>query len=67
MSSRYQASGRRPLHRRVLLGLVVYGIMQGKWSLWELERLALVDLGAWWITGRLQPDHSTIGKFIQLH
>ena len=64
---RYQETGRRPLHPRVVLGLVVYGIMQGKWSLRELERLALVDVGAWWITGRLQPDHSTIGKFIQLH
>jgi transposase len=66
-TGRYQASGRRPIHPRVLLGLVVYGMMQGKWSLRELERLALVDLGAWWISGRLQPDHSTIGKFIQLH
>ena len=67
LTCRYQETGRRPIHPRVLLGLVVYGIMQGKWSLRDLERLALVDLGAWWITGRLQPDHSTIGKFIQLH
>ena len=66
-TSRYQERGRRPLHPRVLLGLVLYGIMRGEWSLRNLERLALVDLGAWWITGRLQPDHSTIGKFIQLH
>jgi transposase len=66
-TGRYQQHGRRAIHPRVLLGLIVYGMMEGKWSLRELERLALKDLGAWWITGRLQPDHSTIGKFIQMH
>jgi hypothetical protein len=25
-----------------------------------------MDLGGMWMSGRLQPDHSTIGKFIQL-
>src|SRR5260370_1930317 len=50
-----------------MLGLIVYGITQGKWSLRELERLARMDLGALWMSGRVQPDHSTIGKFIQLH
>src|SRR5216684_727429 len=59
--------GRRPIHPRVMLGLIVYGITQGKWSLRELERLARMDLGAMWMSGRVQPDHSTIGKFIQLH
>ena len=59
--------GRRPIHPRVMLGLIVYGITQGKWSLRELERLARMDLGAMWLSGRVQPDHSTIGKFIQLH
>jgi transposase len=63
----YKDSGRRPIHPRVLLGLIVYGIILGKWSLRDLERLALMDLGAIWIAGRVQPDHSTIGKFIQLH
>jgi hypothetical protein len=24
-------------------------------------------VGAWWSCGGHQPDHSTIGKFIQLH
>jgi len=32
-----------------------------------LEVLARRDVGAWWICGGHQPDHSTIGKFIQLH
>src|SRR6266852_5875212 len=59
--------GRRPIHPRVMLGLIVYGITQGKWSLRQLERLARMDLGALWMSGRVQPDHSTIGKFIQLH
>ena len=59
--------GRRPIHPRVMLGLIVYGITQGKWSLRELERLARMDLGAMWMSGGVQPDHSTIGKFIQLH
>ena len=64
---RYKETARRPMHPRVLLGLIVYGITQGKWSLRDLERLARVDLGAIWVTGRLQPDHSTIAKFIRLH
>ena len=33
----------------------------------ELESLARRDVGAWWVCGGHQPDHSTIGKFIQLH
>jgi transposase len=67
LTKRYKDSGRRPIHPCILLGLIVYGITQGKWALRELERLALLDLGAMWMAGRLQPDHSTIGKFIQLH
>ena len=50
-----------------MLGLIVYGIINGQWTLRGLERLARVDLGAMWLAGRLQPDHSTIGKFISLH
>ena len=46
---------------------MVYGILSRQWSLRELEALARRDVGAWWICGGHQPDHSTIGKFIQLH
>jgi transposase len=67
LSCRYQAKGRRAIHPRVMLGLIVYGMINGQWSLRGLERLTRVDLGAMWLSGRLQPDHSTIGKFIQLH
>jgi hypothetical protein len=35
-------------------------------SLHDLERLELMNFGGMWMSGRLQPDHSTIGKFIQL-
>jgi transposase len=63
----YKPTGRRALHPRVMLGLVVYGILNRQWSLRELEGLARRDVGAWWICGGHQPDHSTIGKFIQLH
>jgi len=63
----YQASGRRPYHPRTLLGLILYGIVHGQWSLRGLEELAVRDLGAWWICGGLQPDHSTIGDFINRH
>jgi transposase len=63
----YQPTGRRALHPRVMLGLVVYGILNRQWSLRELEGLARRDVGAWWVCGGHQPDHSTIGKFIQLH
>jgi hypothetical protein len=38
-----------------------------QWSLRDLEGLARRDVGAWWMCGGQQPDHSTIGKFIQLH
>jgi len=63
----YKPTGRRALHPRVMLGLVVYGILNRQWSLRELESLARRDVGAWWVCGGHQPDHSTIGKFIQLH
>jgi transposase len=63
----YQPIGRRALHPRVMLGLVVYGIINRQLSLRGLEGLARRDVGAWWVCGGHQPDHSTIGKFIQLH
>lgn len=58
------AQGRRPTHPRIFIGLIVYGMLLGRTSLRELERLAAADLGAWLICGGLRLDHSTIGKFI---
>ena len=63
----YQPTGRKAKHPRVMVGLIVYGILGARWSLRELELLAGRDVGAWWIGGGHQPDHSTIGDFIERH
>jgi len=63
----YAPTGRRAIHPLILLGLIVYGMLERKWSLRELEQLARRDVGAWWMCGGLQPDHSTIGDFLTRH
>ena len=63
----YKSGGRRPYKPRSMLGLILYGILNGRSSLRELEYLAGVDLGCWWLTGGIMPDHSVIGRFIQQH
>jgi transposase len=63
----YKAGGRPPYAPRLMLGLILYGIMQGISSLRDLERMAKIDVGAWWISGGIVPDHSIIGRFIQMH
>ncbi len=63
----YKSTGRKPYHPFVILGLILYGIQQGRWSLRDLEDLARFDVCAWWICGGQQPDHSTIGDFLHLH
>ena len=63
----YKPGGRRPYSPRAVLGLILYGILNGRSSLRELEYLAGVDLGCWWLTGGIMPDHSVIGRFIQMH
>jgi chemotaxis protein histidine kinase CheA len=50
-----------------MLSLIVYGMHLRQWSLRELEQLAVRDVGAWHLCGGLQPDHSTLGKFIVRH
>lgn len=67
LESRYRAGGRRPYSPRSMLGLVLYGLMQGVTSLRELERLARVDLGCMWSSGGITPDHSVIGRFLCHH
>ena len=62
--SDYSPLGRRPLHPGVMLGLIYFGIMEGKRSLRDLEDLARFDVRAWWLCGGAQPDHSTIGNFL---
>lgn len=63
----YKGTGRHPYHPRMMLGLILYGMLERKWSLRELESLAARDVGAWWICGGLRPDHSTIGRFLVRH
>ncbi len=66
-AKQYVAKGRKAIHPGVMLGLIVYGILEGKWSLRELEGLARRDLGAMFMCGGLTPDHSTIGNFLVRH
>lgn len=63
----YSPLGRHALHPRVLLGLIIFGTLNGQSSLRELQDLATCDTRAWWLCGGEQPDHSTIGKFIIAH
>jgi transposase len=65
--ARYRATGRAPYAPRLMLGLILYGVMQGVHSLRELERLARLDLGCMWVTGGIAPDHANIGRFIVTH
>jgi transposase len=63
----YQGGGRPAYHPRMMMGLIVYGVLQGRHSLRELEGLAVTDVGAWFVCGGDQPDHSTIGDFLERH
>ena len=63
----YSPTGRHAIHPRIMLGLIIYGILNNEWSLRELEGLARINVGAWLICGGLQPDHSTIGRFLVQH
>lgn len=65
--SSYSPGGRPPYAPQAMVGLVLYGIMQGVSSLRDLERFARVDLGCMWVSGGILPDHSIIGRFIQRH
>lgn len=64
---RYAATGRTPYATRAMMGLILYGIMQGVHSLRALEGLARLDLGCMWVAGGITPDHAIIGRFIVLH
>ena len=65
--AKYRGGGRRPYHPAALVGLILFGIMEGKGSLRQLETLARVDIRCWWFTGGITPDHSVIGRFINEH
>lgn len=63
----YEPGGRPPLHPRRVLGLVMYAAVLQQSSLRQTEALAHRDVGAWWLTGGLTPDHTTIARFIGRH
>jgi transposase len=65
--ARYAPHGRAPYAPRCMMGLILYGIMQGVTSLRSLEKLARADLGCMWVSGGITPDHAIIGRFITLH
>lgn len=67
LTSSYSSRGRRAFHPRTVLGLILYGLFVRQMRLRDLERLSATDIGAWWICGGHRIDHSTIGKFIQMH
>jgi len=60
-------AGRRPYHPASMLGLILFGILEGRHSLRQLETMARTDIRSWWISGGIHPDHSVIGRFIQQH
>ena len=64
---RYSSAGRAPFAPRCMMGIILYGIMQGVSSLRALERFARVDLGCMWVSGGIKPDHAVLGRFIRLH
>ena len=65
--AKYRGGGRRPYHPAALLGLILFGIMEGKSSLRQLETMARTDVRSWWFTGGITPDHSVIGRFLNDH
>ncbi len=67
LEARYPAVGRAPQAPAAMVGLILYGLLQGANTLRGLERLARVDLGAMWVTGGLRPDRSTLARFVHRH
>jgi len=66
-ASRCAASGRAPYAPRAMMGLILYGVMQGVHSLRALQRLARLDLGCMRVCGGIAPDHANIARFIVMH
>jgi len=62
-----KALGRRPIGTFCLVAAWVYGFMAKHRSTRDLERACRNDMGAIWLTGNLQPDHSTLSEFFRSH
>ena len=67
LTASYCQRGRKAFHPRTVLGLIVYGLFMRQKALRDLEALSRANIGAWWLCGGHRIDHSTIGKFVQLH
>lgn len=65
--SSYKPGGRAPYAPRAMVGLILFGLMNGVSSLRKLERMAGDSLRCIWLSGGIVPDHSVIGRFIHLH
>jgi len=63
----YPGSGRPAYHPCLMLSLVLFGVLEGRSSLRELEVAARTDVRVWWLTGGAMPDHSVIGRFLHRH
>jgi hypothetical protein len=58
-------AGRRPYHPASLLGLILFGIVEGRHWLRQLATMARTDIRCWWVSGGIHPDPSVIGRLIQ--
>lgn len=62
-----EGGGRRPYHPAILVGLTLFGLMEGRRSLRQLETMAACDVRSWWLSGGVIPDHTVIGRFLNRH
>ncbi len=65
--SKYAWEGRAPYAPRLMVGIILFGVLNHCDSLRGLEALAGRDLGCMWVAGGIRPDHSVLGRFLQLH
>lgn len=61
------SSGRPPFSPDLMLGLIFYSMTKGVLSSRLMEELAYSDVGARYLTGNIQPDHSCIARFRARH
>ena len=65
--ARYKSGGRQPYHPAALVGLILLGFLTGRTSLRQLEEMARTDIRAWWLTGGVMPDFTSLCRFINRH
>jgi transposase len=62
-----QLTGRPGYTAELLLSAWIYGYLTRQRSTRNLERACQCDMGAIWLTGNHQPDHSTLHNFFRDH